>query len=62
MNLNIVASIWCIIIGGLIIFIDGRGWCIACNGTLFTVVAVISILVGIGALATSRGKSVNAGG
>lgn len=59
MNFNIVAAVWCIIIGGLIIFIDGRGWCIACNGTIFTVLGVISILVGVIALVAGRSRIAN---
>ncbi|MGC2237662.1 MAG: hypothetical protein WA584_15980 [Pyrinomonadaceae bacterium] len=59
MNFNIVAAIWCIIIGGLIIFIDGRGWCIACNGNIFTALGVISILIGVIAIVAGRGRAAN---
>jgi hypothetical protein len=47
-----ILAVWCIIIGGIIIFIDGTHWCIACNGILFNVLAVISIVLGVAGLAT----------
>ena len=42
-----VASVWHIIIGGWIIFIDGDRWCIACRGTVISLMGVISILLGV---------------
>ncbi|HEY0458319.1 MAG TPA: hypothetical protein VGC97_04145 [Pyrinomonadaceae bacterium] len=46
-NLQLVYAVWFIIVGGIIIFIDGRGWCIACRDTLLTVVGVISLILGV---------------
>jgi hypothetical protein len=45
-NLHIVLAVWFIIVGGIIIFIDGDRGCIACNGMISTVVGVINILIG----------------
>jgi len=57
MNINIVLAVWSIIVGGLIIFIDGRGWCIACNGTILTVAGVILVALGAIALVAGRGRA-----
>ncbi len=46
-NILIVASVWHIIVAGIIIFINGNGWCIACRDTLLTGLGVISIIIGI---------------
>jgi len=55
--INLVLAVWSIIIGGLIIFIDGNGWCIACRGTFMTVLGIISLLLGAVAIATGMGKA-----
>ena len=52
---NLVLSIWSIIIGGWIIFIDGDGWCIACNGTIGTILGIVSIVLGLAVLFNSMG-------
>jgi len=57
-NLLLVAAVWHIIVGGLIIFIDGRGWCIACRDTILTVGGVVSLIVGVvGLIVGLRGSN-----
>jgi hypothetical protein len=46
-NLQLVYAVMFIIIGGWIIFFDGRGWCIACRETILTVLGVISLILGV---------------
>ena len=46
-GIHLLLAVWSIIIGGLIIFINGRGWCIACNGSIFTGAGVVSIALGV---------------
>jgi len=58
---NIVMAVLFIIVGGWIIFFDGRGWCIACREIILTVMGVICLLVGvIGVINEMRGPSINA--
>jgi len=45
--MHIVIAIWFIIVGGIIIFIDGDRGCIACNGMIATVIGAITILLGV---------------
>ena len=40
-RMSFVAAVMFIIIGGLLIFIDGKVVCIACNATIFTIIGVI---------------------
>ncbi len=40
-------AVWFIIVGGWIIFSDGRGWCIACRDTPLTVMGVICLILGV---------------
>jgi len=50
MNMRIVLAVWCVIVGGvLFIFENGKiiKICIACNGTLFLALGVISIVLGV---------------
>jgi hypothetical protein len=54
---RIVMAVWHIIIGGWIYFGNGKGWCIVCNPAILTVVAVISVALGIGGLVIGRGAS-----
>lgn len=61
----VVMAVWSIIVGGILfIFENGKiiKICIACNGTLFVALGVISIVLGLAGLATA-GKipSANAG-
>ena len=57
-NLLLVAAVWHIIVGGMIIFIDGRGWCIACRETILTVGGIVSLIVGIvGIVVAMRGSN-----
>jgi hypothetical protein len=44
---NLVMAVWFIIVGGWIIFSDGRGWCIACRDTPLTVMGVICLILGV---------------
>lgn len=44
---NLVMAVWFIIVGGWIIFSDGRGWCIACREGTLTVMGVICIILGV---------------
>jgi hypothetical protein len=46
-NLHIVLAMWFIIVGGVIIFINGDRGCIACNGILLNVVGAITLLIGL---------------
>jgi hypothetical protein len=47
-RLYMVAAMWHIIVGGWIIFWNGKGWCIACREeTGLTVVGAISLILGI---------------
>jgi hypothetical protein len=55
---NIVLSVWFIIVGGWIIFFDGRGWCIACRENILTVMGVICLILGVvGIINQMRGPS-----
>lgn len=51
-RMNIVLAMWFIIVGGIIIFINGDRGCIACNGILLNVVGVINILIGVAGIAS----------
>jgi hypothetical protein len=51
-TLHLVMAVAFIIIGGWIIFFDGRGWCIACRTTIDIVLGVISLLLGLVGIAT----------
>jgi hypothetical protein len=44
---NIVVSVWFIIVGGWIIFFDGRGWCICCREMILTGMGVICLVMGL---------------
>jgi hypothetical protein len=44
---NIVLSVWFIIVGGWIVFFDGRGWCICCREGILTGMGVICLIVGV---------------
>ncbi len=49
-GIQIVLAVWSVIVGGILIIIeDGKiiKICIACNGTLFLAVGVISIVLGV---------------
>ena len=46
-RMSFVAAVMFIIIGGLLIFIDGKVVCIACNATIFTIIGVISLIFGV---------------
>jgi hypothetical protein len=57
---NIVAAVFYIIVGGWIIFFDGRGWCIACRETILTGMGVICLILGIiGLVNAMRAPSAN---
>jgi hypothetical protein len=51
-NLHIVLAIWFIIVGGIIIFINGDRGCINCNGIINTIAGIISIVIGIVGIAS----------
>lgn len=51
---RVVMAVWHIIVGGWIYFGNGKGWCIVCSPMLLTVVAVISVLLGVGGLVLDR--------
>jgi hypothetical protein len=44
---NLVMAVWFIIVGGWIIFSDGRGWCIACREGILTAMGVVCIILGV---------------
>lgn len=46
-GIHLVLAVWCIIIGGWIFFIDGRGWCIACGSAILLGLGVVSIVLGL---------------
>lgn len=55
---NIVMAVWFIIVGGWIVFFDGRGWCICCREGILTGMGVISLIFGvIGIINQLRGPS-----
>jgi hypothetical protein len=54
-TLQLVMAVAFIIIGGWIIFFDGRGWCIACRTTIDTVLGIVAIVLGLIALANYAG-------
>ena len=57
---NIVLAVWFIIVGGYIIFFDGREWCIACREGILTVMGVICLIFGaIGIINQLRAPSTN---
>lgn len=57
-RMSFAAAIMFIIIGGLLIFIDGRVLCIACNATIFTILGVISLIFGVaGAIGNLNSKA-----
>lgn len=59
---NIVAAVFYIIVGGWIIFFDGRGWCIACRETILTGMGVVCLILGIiGLVNAMRAPSANVG-
>lgn len=62
--INLFLQVWSIIVGGLIIFIDGNGWCIACRGTLLTVAGVILLALGVISIVAGMGgaRAPSAGG
>lgn len=49
-GIHLVLSVWHIIIGGYIIFIDGKGWCIACGSGVLMGLGVVSIVLGLAGL------------
>lgn len=60
-TLQLVMAVAFIIIGGWIIFFDGRGWCIACRLTIDTVLGIVAIVLGVIALASFAGIGSRAG-
>ena len=46
-RMSLVAAVMFIIIGGLLIFFDGRVLCIVCNATIFTIFGIISLIFGV---------------
>jgi hypothetical protein len=57
---RIFLEVWFIIVGGIIIFFDGRGWCIACRDGILTGIGVICLILGaIGIINQLRGPSAN---
>jgi hypothetical protein len=61
--INIVLAVWSIIVGGLIIFIDGIGGCVNCRGTLSVGAAVILVaLAAISIVAGMGGRSAPSAG
>ena len=44
---NLVMAVWFIIVGGWIIFSDGRGWCIACRDGVLTFTGVVYLILGV---------------
>ena len=51
-GIHLVLAIWCIIIGGWIFFINGKGWCIACGSATLLGLGVVSIVLGVIGIAT----------
>ena len=51
-KIQTVWAVWFIIVGGIIIFINGDRGCLACNGILLTTVGVINVLIGVIGLAS----------
>ena len=56
-----VLAVWSIIIGGIIFFIDGTHWCIACNGILFNALAVVSVVLGLAGFVAGGRANTTAG-
>ena len=46
-GIHLVLAVWCIIIGGYIFFINGKGWCIACGSGVLMTLGVVSIVLGL---------------
>jgi|GEM_PF-1745923 hypothetical protein len=46
-GIHLVLAVWSIIVGGYIIFINGKGWCIACGSGVLIGLGAISILLGV---------------
>ena len=49
-GIHLVLAVWSIIIGGYIIFINGKVWCIACGSGALIGLGVISIVLGLAGL------------
>lgn len=49
-GIHLVLAVWSIIIGGYIIFINGKGWCIACGSGVLMGLGVVSIVLGLAGL------------
>ena len=55
-GIYVVLAVWSVIVGGILfLFENGKiiKICIACNGTLFVALGVISIVLGLAGLATA---------
>ncbi|MFN7941473.1 MAG: hypothetical protein U0X73_07720 [Thermoanaerobaculia bacterium] len=51
-RIPLVSAVWHIIVGGWIIFWNGKGWCIACReDTILTVLGVVALVLGVVGLA-----------
>ena len=51
-TLHLVMAVAFIIIGGWIIFFDGRGWCINCRTTIDLLLGIVSLVLGLVGIAT----------
>ena len=49
-GIHLLLAVWSIIIGGYIIFINGKGWCIACGNGVLMGLGVVSIVLGLAGL------------
>jgi hypothetical protein len=49
-GIHLVLAVWSIIVGGYIIFINGKGWCIRCGSGVLIGLGVISIGMGLAGL------------
>lgn len=50
-GIHLLLAVWHIIVGGYIIFINGKKWCIACGDALL-ILGVASIVLGLVGLYT----------